>query len=87
MDVTVVVEGGLLRAVYVDGKPIGNETVYDFDVLEGGDEEELRDLLERIDAEPEGTMLRADLLTWRDDVVRALGYFDAEAGREVMASE
>jgi hypothetical protein len=74
-DVTTIVEGGMLRAVYVDGKYVEAE-VFDFDVLDGGDEEELRNLLSRIDESPHGTKLRTDLLTWREDVARALDFVE-----------
>jgi hypothetical protein len=74
MNVTIIIEGGLVRAAYLNGEYIDPE-VFDFD-LEGQDETELEDLLDRIDASPKATKLRTDLLTWRTDVQRALSYGD-----------
>jgi len=74
VNVSVIVEGGLLRAAYVDGAYVEAD-VFDLD-LEGRSEEELQDLLDRIDESWPGSKLRTDLLTWRADVARALSYAD-----------
>jgi hypothetical protein len=74
MSLSIIIEGGLVRAAYINGEYIDSD-VFDFD-LEGQDEDELKDLLERIDASPHGSKLRTDLLTWRTDVQRALSYGD-----------
>lgn len=76
--ISAIVEGGILRAVYVNGRYVEAQ-VFDFDTLEGGDEEELRGLLEDIDASPRGTKLRTDLLTWRDSVVQTLEAIGGDA--------
>jgi len=71
MKIDAIVEGGMLRAVYVDGELVDHST-FDFDVLDGGSEYELDQLLEDIDAAPHGTKLHLDLLTWRPGVEAGL---------------
>lgn len=76
--VSVILEGDMVRAVYLDGR-LADFDLFDFDLLEDRDEEDIRYLLDRIDDSPRGSKLRTDLLTWRGDVVAALdGFHDRE---------
>ena len=71
-----IVEGGILRAIYIDGSEVDEET-FDLDVLDGGTVEELRELRDRIEETMKsfpGSGLAHDLETWLDDIDKAIRY-------------
>ena len=49
MDIAIIVDGGLVRDVYVNGQTV-DFALYDFDVFDGGDTTQVSELLEEVDA-------------------------------------
>ena len=62
-NISVIVEGGLVRGVYINGEYVESD-VYDFDILDGGDFDEVQDLIDDVRALPAGTDLRHDALSY-----------------------
>ena len=68
MNISIIIEGGLVRGAYVDGQYVDAD-VLDFDVLDGGDEDEIEDLIAGVQALPEGTDLKRDAMSYLPEEV------------------